>query len=78
MVAAANKAETLKEELENETALFQTSQDTLATEMLSFVAKEHDLSDWVTKVRVILYSWALRRKRILYSFTLFLYFYNYC
>ena len=50
MVNAAAKAETLKEELDSETALFQTYQDTLATEMLSFVAREHELSCWVTKV----------------------------
>ena len=52
MVAAAAKADTLKEDLDAESALFHTYQDTLATEMLSFVAKEHALSSWVTKVCV--------------------------
>ena len=55
MVTAAAKVETLKEDLEAETALFQTYQDTLATEMLSFVAREHELSCWVTKVIVYFY-----------------------
>jgi len=50
MVAAAAKADTLKEDLDAESALFHTYQDTLATEMLSFVAKEHALSSWVTKL----------------------------
>ena len=53
MVTAATKAETLKDDLESETQLFQQYQDTLATEMLSFVSKEHELSSWVTKVDLI-------------------------
>ena len=50
MVNAAAKVEALKDELDANTTSFQANQDSLATEMLSFVAKEHEISDWVSKV----------------------------
>eukprot|EP00794_Sanderia_malayensis_P009068 gene9068-10036_t len=49
MMAAALKADQLKDNLESETASFQTYQDTLATEMLCFVAREHEMSEWIIK-----------------------------
>ncbi|XP_078348130.1 rho GTPase-activating protein 44-like isoform X2 [Oculina patagonica] len=49
MLAAAAKAETLKEEYEEETAKFEACQDTLTTELLKFVAREGEYSNWVIK-----------------------------
>lgn len=46
---AAAKADTLKEEYEEETAKFEACQDTLTTELLKFVAREGEYSNWIIK-----------------------------
>ena len=56
MVNAAAKVEALKDELDANTTSFQANQDSLATEMLSFVSKEHEISDWVSKVSTPIHS----------------------
>lgn len=50
MISAATKAETLKDDFESNAGLFQTYQDTLATEMLGFVSKEHEMSECIIKL----------------------------
>lgn len=49
MLAAAAKADALKEEYEEETAKFEACQDTLTTELLKFVSREGEYSNWIIK-----------------------------
>ncbi|PFX20211.1 rho GTPase-activating protein 44-like isoform X1 [Stylophora pistillata] len=49
MQAAANKADALKDEYEEETSKFETCQDTLTTELLKFVAREGEYANWIIK-----------------------------
>ena len=44
------KADLLKAEYDDNSALFQSLQDTLATEMFTFVAGESTYADWMVKV----------------------------
>ena len=49
-VEAAAKAELLKNEMEEETYKFDQLQDSLATEMFTFIAKEKEYAEWIMKV----------------------------
>jgi len=49
MLTAAAKADALKVEYEEETAKFETCQDTLTTELLKFVSREGEYSNWIIK-----------------------------
>ncbi|XP_031558625.1 rho GTPase-activating protein 44-like [Actinia tenebrosa] len=47
MWAAASKADSLKDELEEETAKFEGCQDSFTTEALKFVSREGEYADWI-------------------------------
>lgn len=49
MLAAASKADALKDEYEEETAKFEACQDTLTTELLKFVSREGEYANWIIK-----------------------------
>ena len=64
------KAELLKEELEESTLLFQSLQDSLATEMFSFVAGEQSYAQAIAQVSLLFI------KQMFLKISFFLYFFH--